>query len=141
MPRYLIGRIFQAALVLWASFTVAFILLQVLPGDAILIKFQSPDMGLSPQQIARGDLWNAVTLDETLSLSAFTRAGRTQKNDTYHFLLTSSLPPKGPSRYRPPPERSNFPRLPHGRAARLRYGRGTTGRPLRYSCRLLEPNS
>jgi peptide/nickel transport system permease protein len=52
MPRYLIGRIFQAALVLWASFTVAFILLQVLPGDAILIKFQSPDMGLSPQQIA-----------------------------------------------------------------------------------------
>ena len=52
MPRYLIGRVLQAALVLWASFTVAFILLQVLPGDAILIKFQSPDMGLSPQQIA-----------------------------------------------------------------------------------------
>lgn len=27
-------------------------LLQVLPGDAILIKFQNPDLGLSPQQIA-----------------------------------------------------------------------------------------
>src|ERR1700722_16345744 len=52
MSRYLISRVLQAVLVLWASFTVAFILLQVLPGDAILIKFQSPDMGLSPQQIA-----------------------------------------------------------------------------------------
>jgi peptide/nickel transport system permease protein len=52
MPRYLIGRVGQAVLVLWAAFTVAFVLLQVLPGDAILIKFQSPDMGLSPDQIA-----------------------------------------------------------------------------------------
>jgi peptide/nickel transport system permease protein len=52
MFRYLIGRVGQAALVLWAAFTVAFILLQVLPGDAILIKFQSPDMGLTPAQIA-----------------------------------------------------------------------------------------
>jgi peptide/nickel transport system permease protein len=52
MFRYLIGRVGQAALVLWAAFTVAFILLQVLPGDAILIKFQSTDMGLTPAQIA-----------------------------------------------------------------------------------------
>jgi peptide/nickel transport system permease protein len=52
MSRYLIGRVGQAVLVLWAAFTVAFVLLQLLPGDAILIKFQSPDMGLSPDQIA-----------------------------------------------------------------------------------------
>lgn len=52
MSRYLTGRIGQAILVLWAAFTVSFILLQVLPGDAILIKFQNPDMGLSPAQIA-----------------------------------------------------------------------------------------
>ncbi len=52
MKRYLAGRIGQAALVLWAAFTLSFILLQVLPGDAILIKFQTPDMGLSPAQIA-----------------------------------------------------------------------------------------
>jgi peptide/nickel transport system permease protein len=52
MTRYLIGRIGQAVLVLWAAFTVAFILLQALPGDAIQIKFQSPDLGLSPAQIA-----------------------------------------------------------------------------------------
>ena len=52
MNRYIIGRLGQALLVLWAAFTVSFILLQVLPGDAILIKFQNPDMGLSPAQIA-----------------------------------------------------------------------------------------
>ncbi|BCQ47648.1 hypothetical protein ERHA55_51750 (plasmid) [Erwinia rhapontici] len=39
----------QALLV--GAFTVSFILLQVLPGDAILIKFQNPDLGLSPAQI------------------------------------------------------------------------------------------
>jgi peptide/nickel transport system permease protein len=51
MFSYLIGRIGQAALVLWAAFTISFILLQALPGDAILIKFQNPDFGLSPEQI------------------------------------------------------------------------------------------
>ncbi|MDR6289001.1 peptide/nickel transport system permease protein [Inquilinus ginsengisoli] len=52
MTRYLLGRIGQAVVVLWAAFTASFILLQALPGDAILIKFQNPDLGLSPVQIA-----------------------------------------------------------------------------------------
>lgn len=50
--RYLLSRINQAAVVLWAAFTVSFILLQALPGDAILIKFLSPELGLSPAQLA-----------------------------------------------------------------------------------------
>jgi len=52
MLRYLAGRIGQAALVLLVTFTAAFLLLQALPGDAIMIRFMSPEMGLSPQQIA-----------------------------------------------------------------------------------------
>lgn len=32
MSRYLSGRIGQALLVLWAAFTLSFLLLQVLPG-------------------------------------------------------------------------------------------------------------
>jgi peptide/nickel transport system permease protein len=52
MTRYLIGRFAQALLVLWATFTLSFLLLQALPGDAILIKFEGGDFGLSPQQIA-----------------------------------------------------------------------------------------
>ncbi len=52
MVRYLIGRVGQAAVVLAVTFTAAFLLLQVLPGDAIMIKFMSPEMGLSADQIA-----------------------------------------------------------------------------------------
>jgi peptide/nickel transport system permease protein len=52
MGRYILARILQATLVLWAAFTVSFILLQALPGDEILIKFENPDLGLSKQQIA-----------------------------------------------------------------------------------------
>ncbi|MDB5541758.1 MAG: dppB [Devosia sp.] len=52
MSRYIIGRIGQALLVLWVAFTAAFLLLQALPGDAILIKFQNPELGLGPDQIA-----------------------------------------------------------------------------------------
>jgi len=52
MSRYIIGRIGQALLVLWIAFTASFLLLQALPGDAILIKFQNPELGLGPEQIA-----------------------------------------------------------------------------------------
>ncbi|RLP75030.1 ABC transporter permease [Mycetocola tolaasinivorans] len=50
--RYVLGRLGQAAAVLLAAFTVAFILLQAMPGDAIMIKFENPELGLSPDQIA-----------------------------------------------------------------------------------------
>ncbi|WP_345830820.1 ABC transporter permease (plasmid) [Pantoea sp. BRR-3P] len=52
MQRSLLRRVGQRVLVLWAAFTLSFFLLQVLPGDAVLIKFQNPDLGLSPDQIA-----------------------------------------------------------------------------------------
>jgi peptide/nickel transport system permease protein len=52
MRHYLLQRASLGLLVLWAAFTLSFVLLQVLPGDAVLIKFQNPDLGLSPQQIA-----------------------------------------------------------------------------------------
>ncbi|WP_022891388.1 ABC transporter permease [Agromyces subbeticus] len=51
MP-YLARRVGQALVVLALAFTVTFVLLQALPGDAILIKFESPELGLSPEQIA-----------------------------------------------------------------------------------------
>lgn len=49
---YLAHRIGQAAIVLLLAFTASFLLLQALPGDAILIKYQNPEMGLSAEQIA-----------------------------------------------------------------------------------------
>lgn len=49
---YLLRRILHALLILLGAFTFSFILLQVMPGDAITVKFQDPDLGLTPQQIA-----------------------------------------------------------------------------------------
>jgi len=49
---YLLRRTGQALLVLWAAFTASFVLLQLMPGDAVLIKFLNPDLGLGPEQIA-----------------------------------------------------------------------------------------
>lgn len=52
MNAYLAGRVGQALVVLIAAFTASFLLLQTLPGDAILIKFMNPEMGLGPEQVA-----------------------------------------------------------------------------------------
>lgn len=49
---YILGRVGQAVIVLAIAFTAAFVLLQVLPGDALLIKFENPESGLSPAQVA-----------------------------------------------------------------------------------------
>ncbi|MBB3952905.1 peptide/nickel transport system permease protein [Aureimonas jatrophae] len=46
------GRLAQAAFVLWAAFTASFVLLQLMPGDAVLIRFVGGDMGLSPEAVA-----------------------------------------------------------------------------------------
>ncbi|EPB2421179.1 ABC transporter permease, partial [Cronobacter sakazakii] len=62
--RYLAARVGQALLVLWASFTVSFVLLQLLPGDAIAIKFQNPELGLNAAQIAQ--MRTAYGADATL---------------------------------------------------------------------------
>lgn len=48
---YALRRAGQAAIVLIAAFSATFILLQLLPGDAILIKYDNPELGLTPDQI------------------------------------------------------------------------------------------
>ncbi|WP_062013041.1 ABC transporter permease [Aureimonas sp. AU4] len=50
--RLVLGRLAQAAFVLWAAFTTSFVLLQLMPGDAVLIRFVGGDMGLSPEAVA-----------------------------------------------------------------------------------------
>lgn len=52
MTGFLARRLGQSLLVLLAAFTVAFVLLQALPGDAVLIKFLGSDMGLTADQLA-----------------------------------------------------------------------------------------
>ncbi|MCP2164325.1 ABC transporter permease [Goodfellowiella coeruleoviolacea] len=50
-----IRRLAQAIVVLWAAFTLSFVILYLLPGDAVLTKLGSADGGInaSPEQIAQ----------------------------------------------------------------------------------------
>lgn len=100
MARYILSKFGQALFVLWAAFTVSFVLLQSLPGDAVLIKFQNPDYGLSPEQLAdiraaygadgsflhqyAHAIWNFLTGDFGYSLQAGVPVSS---------LLATNLPP------------------------------------------------
>lgn len=52
LPRYLVSRTGQAIVVLWAAFTLSFLLLQMMPGDAVFIKYMGADFVLTPEQLA-----------------------------------------------------------------------------------------
>ncbi len=47
----LLRRVGQAILVLALAYTVAFVLLNALPGDAVLARYGNPDLGLTPEQL------------------------------------------------------------------------------------------
>lgn len=49
--RYALRRTGQAALVVVATFVLAFLLLQALPGDAIVARYASPELGLTAAQL------------------------------------------------------------------------------------------
>lgn len=66
-------RFLEAILVLWAAFTATFILLQVLPGDAVLIKFLNPEYGLNASEIA--NLRNNYGIDEPKIVQYFRTLG------------------------------------------------------------------
>lgn len=49
MRTYVAKRVAQAVLVLWAAYTLSFILLSALPGDAVNNRIQDPENQLSPE--------------------------------------------------------------------------------------------
>lgn len=48
---YVLRRVGQAVLVLVLAYTAAYLLLAALPGDAVLARYGSPELGLTPDQI------------------------------------------------------------------------------------------
>lgn len=48
---YVLRRVGQAILVLVLAYTAAYLLLAALPGDAIIARYASPELGLTPDQI------------------------------------------------------------------------------------------
>ncbi|ELY4824756.1 ABC transporter permease [Cronobacter sakazakii] len=87
--RYLGARVGQALLVLWASFTVSFVLLQLLPGDAIAIKFQNPELGLNAAQIAQ--MRTAYGADAPLWRQYLESLGGAVRGD-FRFSLQAGVP-------------------------------------------------
>lgn len=89
MTRYIISRVGQAVLVLWAAFTISFVLLQAMPGDAVLIKFQNPDYGLSPEQLA--EIRVAYAADGSIVQQYFRAIGKFLKGD-FGYSLKAGVP-------------------------------------------------
>ncbi|HEY9313254.1 ABC transporter permease [Williamsia sp.] len=54
MPRYIAGRIAQAVVVLWAAFTLTFVILYLLPSDAVGIQLGAA--GLDPDTMSPAEL-------------------------------------------------------------------------------------
>ena len=55
MTRYIVGRIIQAIVVLWAAYTLTFAILYLLPSDPMQLQLAAAGLQedtLSPQQLA-----------------------------------------------------------------------------------------
>jgi peptide/nickel transport system permease protein len=73
MTRYLTFRLLQAVGVLWAAWTVSFLVLYVLPGDPVRILLGPDASDVSPAQIA--ELRHKLGLDQPLILQYFHQLG------------------------------------------------------------------
>jgi peptide/nickel transport system permease protein len=87
--RYLIGRLAQAVLVLWAAYTATFFLLSVMPGDGIMIKFENPEMGLSTDQIEQ--IREYYRVDDPVLLQYLHAIVGTVQGD-FGFSITNAVP-------------------------------------------------
>lgn len=100
MRRYLLRRVGQAVLVLWAAYTVSFLVLYALPGDAVEVRLGA-DSGtdISPAQLAA--MRSDYGLDRAWPVQYVTQLGRALSGDlgksfdngqSVRSLITSSLP-------------------------------------------------
>jgi peptide/nickel transport system permease protein len=87
--RYLLKRLGQALIVLWVAFTATFVLLQMMPGDAVLIRFLGGDFGLTPEQIA--ELRVLYGADATLWQQYLTTLGNFLRGD-FGYSIVSGTP-------------------------------------------------
>lgn len=86
MRRYLARRVGQAVLVLWAAYTLSFILLSALPGDSVRNRINAPDSLISPE--AAKTLLTYYGLDQSL-LEQYLRGLRGIFTGDLGFSLTN----------------------------------------------------
>ncbi|OZB83147.1 ABC transporter permease [Microbacterium sp. 13-71-7] len=79
VARYLASRLGQAVIVLWAAYTVSFIVLYALPSDPVALKTGGDASDVTPEQLAA--LKAAYGLDRPLAVQYVLRLGRVLAGD------------------------------------------------------------
>jgi len=102
MRSYALRRVLQAVVVLWAAFTLSFVILYLLPGDAVLAKLGGGDTAtaLTPEQIAQAraeygldDPW-FVQYGKRLAGALHADFGRSiATGDSATHMVLTALPP------------------------------------------------
>ena len=90
--KYLGSRLVQALAVLWGSFTLIYVLLTVMPGDAVSIRFANPDTGLTAEQVEQ--MRSYYGQDESLLVNYFQTILNFVKGD-FGVSLSSGMPVRG----------------------------------------------
>ncbi|WP_159499801.1 ABC transporter permease [Microbacterium sp. 18062] len=89
MLRYLGGRAAQAIFVVWAAYTVTFVILYVLPSDPVEIKLSQGEGGIaSPEKLA--ELRAQYGLDQPLWVQYFAQLGRLVTGDLGTSIATGA---------------------------------------------------
>jgi peptide/nickel transport system permease protein len=79
MTRYLAVRLAQALGVLWAAYTVTFVVLYALPGDPVSLMYGGDSSDVTPEQLA--DLRAQYGLDQPLPVQYVSQLGRVLQGD------------------------------------------------------------
>ncbi len=97
---YVLRRVGQAVLVLALAYTAAYLLLAALPGDAVIARYGSPELGLTPEQIEA--IRQSLGADQPLIVQYFRSIAGFLTGDFGHSvasgaavsdLIATALPP------------------------------------------------
>lgn len=88
MARYLTLRVLQAAWVLWAAFTISFVVLYLLPADPISIAADGAGAGTPVDKAAIAELQARYGLDRPLWEQYWTALGHAVHGDLGHSIVT-----------------------------------------------------
>lgn len=88
MTRYLASRVLQAIWVLWAAFTISFVVLYLLPADPVSIAADGAGAGTPVDKAAIAELQARYGLDRPLWEQYWTALGHAVRGDLGHSIVT-----------------------------------------------------
>src|SRR4051812_28479353 len=99
MPRYLVGRVLQGVFVLWAAYSLSFLILYTLPGDPAAVMVGATN-NVSPQEVE--ELRHQLGLDRPLAVQYLSGLGgvlhgdlgrSVQSGEPVSSMIGTALPP------------------------------------------------